>query len=339
MNLKISPYNQFSLIHEMYDAVRIIREFDPMNLKSVFEDIKIDTKLFLTGEGSSRIFPAKNIRHRQLALGKGPLIFSEGCTQMLDYQLGEYIVIGASNSGKTKEVIQLFTILVSNNHPNLLAITCNKNTPLQQLARQTIIIENCLEKAVAATKSVIAQALVYEGVLINTIPYDLQFEDLAIKFQRVLDISLNREIVNTLAKADTVFFAGNNNGVAEELSLKTNEILRKKSVFLPGTFLLHGIEEVITKNDVLILVDPLKSECDKIEEVYARKIGAKIISFENHENPFLIFPLPNHTIFEDSYLKMAAGWNMLAETGIIMGIDIDKPLRARKIGNEFGIAS
>jgi len=34
-----------------------------------------------------------------------------------------------------------------------------------------------------------------------------------------------------------------NNGVAEELALKTNEITRKKSAFLEGTFAVHGIEE------------------------------------------------------------------------------------------------
>ena len=32
---------------------------------------------------------------------------------------------------------------------------------------------------------------------------------------------------------------------------------------------------------------------------------------------------------------MAAGWNVLVETGIRLGVDLDKPERARKVGNEF----
>jgi glucosamine--fructose-6-phosphate aminotransferase (isomerizing) len=36
-----------------------------------------------------------------------------------------------------------------------------------------------------------------------------------------------------------------------------------------------------------------------------------------------------------SYVNMAAGWNLLVEVGVKLGIDLDKPVRARKVGNEF----
>jgi glucosamine--fructose-6-phosphate aminotransferase (isomerizing) len=32
---------------------------------------------------------------------------------------------------------------------------------------------------------------------------------------------------------------------------------------------------------------------------------------------------------------MAAGWNVLVEVGLKLGINIDKPERARKVGNEY----
>ncbi len=35
------------------------------------------------------------------------------------------------------------------------------------------------------------------------------------------------------------------------------------------------------------------------------------------------------------YVQLAAGWNILVETGIALGIDLDKPERARKVGNEY----
>jgi glucosamine--fructose-6-phosphate aminotransferase (isomerizing) len=35
------------------------------------------------------------------------------------------------------------------------------------------------------------------------------------------------------------------------------------------------------------------------------------------------------------YLQLMAGWNLLVEIGLATGIDLDKPERARKVGNEF----
>jgi glucosamine--fructose-6-phosphate aminotransferase (isomerizing) len=35
------------------------------------------------------------------------------------------------------------------------------------------------------------------------------------------------------------------------------------------------------------------------------------------------------------YVQLAAGWNILVKTGIALGIDLDKPQRARKVGNEY----
>ena len=338
MNIKSNPYKKYALIHEMFDTVRIIREFKTSAIGQIFTVIKGDSKLILTGEGSSRIFPANNMRHHQMALGNGPQIFLESSTQLLTYPLEEYIVIGASNSGKTKEIIELFDYLVSCNHPNLYAVTCYRDTPLQRLAKQTIILEHCNEIAVAATKSVVAEALVYESILMSLKKYNFRNDELADKFQNILNSRINKAITKALLNAATVYFVGNNNGVAEELTLKTNEILRKKSAYLPGTYLLHGIEEVINSNDVLVIVDPLESEFEKIIDIYQKKIGATIIALESFNCPFLTCTLPRHNFFEDGYLKLSAGWNLLAETGIMMGIDIDKPERARKIGNEFYLA-
>jgi glutamine---fructose-6-phosphate transaminase (isomerizing) len=36
-----------------------------------------------------------------------------------------------------------------------------------------------------------------------------------------------------------------------------------------------------------------------------------------------------------TYVYLAAGWNILVEVGISSGINLDKPVRARKVGNEF----
>ena len=36
-----------------------------------------------------------------------------------------------------------------------------------------------------------------------------------------------------------------------------------------------------------------------------------------------------------NYVYLCAGWNLLVEVGISDGINLDKPNRARKVGNEM----
>lgn len=335
MNRFIEKYRRFYLINEMFDTIDIIKNFNQGEVRKAFHNINVNSRLMLTGEGSSRIFPAKNIRHHQLINGAGPQIFIEGANQLRDYPLKDTVIIGASNSGKTKEVVGLFSFLSQIGQQNLYAITCNRNTPLEHFALSTVCLENCSEKAVAATKSVIGQALVYESILSGLLNYEFTLTELADKIRLTLEYSIDSVIIDALAKASIVYFVGNNNGVAEELTLKTNEILRKRAAYLPGTYLLHGIEEVVNKDDVIILVDPIESELEKIYEIYIDKIGATVVAFSEKRTPFLEINLPSRDVYQDGYIKLATGWNLLAEAGIKMNINLDKPERARKIGNEF----
>jgi glutamine---fructose-6-phosphate transaminase (isomerizing) len=55
--------------------------------------------------------------------------------------------------------------------------------------------------------------------------------------------------------------------VAEELTLKTNKITRRKSDYLEGTYAVHGIEEVMEPGDVVFVIDPIDDEIQKFQEV------------------------------------------------------------------------
>ena len=141
-------------------------------------------------------------------------------------------------------------------------------------------------------------------------------------------------IIEKLAKANLLYFAGRNNGVAEELTLKTNEITRKKSDYLEGTYLLHGVEEVMSAGDACILIDPFPSEYGKIKEFIEGRAGLTVIAVANEDTPFPTIKLPKLTGY-DPFLQLMAGWNLLVQIGIALGIDLDKPERARKVGNQF----
>ena len=122
--------------------------------------------------------------------------------------------------------------------------------------------------------------------------------------------------------------------VLEELTLKTNEITRKKSDFLEGTYAVHGIEEVMNKNDIVFVIDPIYEEIEKFQEVLVQGVGLKVIAVADRETPFPTIIVPNMKDFSP-YIYLCAGWNILVEIGMFLNINLDKPQRARKVGNEY----
>ena len=329
-------YTQFALIREMMQTPDILRRFALKNADKVAASIKQQGKLFLTGEGSSRIFPAKNAMYCAKRAGYKLNLATEGGLQACSYDLSDFVVFGASNSGQTKEVIRLFDRLKNIGHQNLYALTANQNTKLESLAKQTFILSCGKEDAVAATKSVAEQALFYQSLLAATqgINLDKKFAALADAYKTALTIPIDKKIINAIASAGTIYFAGRNDGVAEELTLKTNEITRKKSDYLEGTYAVHGVEEVMNPDDVVIFIDPFRSELEKIKQTLADGVGMKVFAVCTEDTIFPTIKVPD--IGElGNYVYLAAGWNILVETGVSLGINLDKPQRARKIGNEF----
>ncbi|MCU0462061.1 MAG: SIS domain-containing protein [Bacteroidales bacterium] len=335
MNNKEEKYNKFALVREMMETPRIIGEFDPLVSKRFVKPVKAKKGLFLTGEGSSRLFPAKRAIYASLKKSFYMPVITEGCTQASEYDLKDFAVFAASNSGQTKEVIRLVNHLNKNSHKAIFGLTANRNTKLEELASDTHILSCGKEQAVAATKSVIEQGLFYDSLIRNLCGDKMEgLKDLAIKTEKVLTENIDRGIIDIIRNASMIYFAGRNNGVAAELALKTNEITRKKSAFLEGTFALHGIEEVMNESEVLIWVDPFDVDQDKFLEYIVRGVGVKVIAISTGKTIFPSIQIPEDTQYAE-YLQLAAGWNILVETGIALGINLDKPQRARKVGNEY----
>jgi glucosamine--fructose-6-phosphate aminotransferase (isomerizing) len=331
-----AKYTQFALAREMMETPAILRNFKPSNTDNVARTIEQAGRLFFTGEGSSRIFPAKNTIMSSMRAGMDLQLAAEGGRQALEYHLEKYAVFGASNSGQTKEVIALFDALKKAGHRNLFGLTANKNTKLESLAAQTFLLSCGKEDAVAATKSVAEQALFYQSLLAQIQGRSLAgvLAGLADAFEAALSAPIDNEITQAIANAGTIYFAGRNDGVAEELTLKTNEITRKKSDYLEGTYAVHGIEEVMNPDDVVILIDPFEAEVEKILDVLVKGVGMKVFAVAARDT---IFPTIRVKELGDlsTYAYLAAGWNILVEVGISLGINLDKPVRARKVGNEF----
>lgn len=336
MNLKEAKYSKYALVREMIDTIDVVKNFNPDQTKEVAEKIESVGKLFLTGEGSSRIFPAKNAIRKALTWELDLSITTDGSRQSAQYDLSKFAVFCASNSGRTKEVVLLAKKLAEIGNENRFALSANKETLLEQACKETFILTCGWEQAVAATKSVIEQALFYESILwhINKKNTESMCSELAGKIEKALTMQIEPTIIEAATKAPTIYFAGYNDGVAEELTLKTNEITRKKSDFLEGTYAVHGIEEVMDKNDIVFVIDPIDDEIEKFQDVLVKGVGLTVVAIADRNTPFTTIRIPNAGGM-NPYVYLSAGWNLLVEIGLALSINLDKPERARKVGNEF----
>ncbi|MBN2536032.1 MAG: sugar isomerase [Spirochaetales bacterium] len=336
MNRNEERYSQFALVREMMDTIDVVEAFQPDVSKEVAGKIKKAGRLLLTGEGSSRIFPAKNAIRKALMWGLPVPVVTDGSRQAAQYNLDKFAVFCASNSGKTKEVVLLAKQITASGNINCFGLTANQGTVLAGEVRETFVLHCGWEHAVAATKSVVEQALFYQSIISHIAGKDMgaAMKGLNQKIEQALTLPIDKKIVEKAKAARVIYFAGYNDGVAEELTLKTNEITRKKSDFLEGTYAVHGIEEVMDPDEVVFVVDPIEDEIAKFQEVLIKGVGLTVVAIADHKTPFPTIVVPGGGEMAP-YIYLCAGWNLLVEIGLASGINLDKPERARKVGNEF----
>jgi glutamine---fructose-6-phosphate transaminase (isomerizing) len=334
MNLQDNKYNKFFLIREMLEIGEIVKRLDIKKILSYEKEVKKE-RIFFTGEGSSRIFPAKKIMYEARKKGYKEDFYTDSATQALEYNLLDSTVFVASNSGKTKEDLELIRKLKRQNHDNIISIVGNAGTPIMNEAHVSYLLTCGKEKAFPATKSVVEQALFYDLLFMKLNNADLpDFNKLGDLIIQVLQMPIPEEITEALINSKIIYFAGRNNGVAEELTLKANEIARKKSDFLEGTYLFHGIEGVMNTDEVVVIVDPFKDEEEKYKNVLMKGIGLKVVVISTRKTIFPTIIIPEYGDFTN-YLEITAGWNLLVEIGINMGIDMDKTVQALKVGHNI----
>ena len=329
-------YNQYALCREMLDTVDVAKNFDVTQTKAIAAAIAASGRLMMTGEGSSRIFPAKNAIRKALTWGLDVQAVTDGSRQAMTYDLAQFAILCASNSGRTKEVILLAKKMAAAGNKNVFGVSANAGTLLEAECAETIVLKCGWENAVAATKSVVEQGLVYQAIMSQIAGRDMTADlaGLAEKMSDAMTAVIDPAIIDKATKAETIYFAGYNDGVAEELTLKTNEITRKKSDFLEGTYAAHGVEEVMDASDVVFVIDPIEEEIAKFQEVLVQGVGLTIVAIADRDTPFPTIKVGSAGEMAP-FVYLAAGWNVLVEIGLALSIDLDKPERARKVGNDI----
>jgi len=323
-------YNRYALCREMLETAQVVASFDR---SAVTEHLPASEKVLLSGEGSSRIFPAKRLMSHAFREGWRHHLVTEGAFQAREYDLSDFHVYVASNSGKTAEGVALLRSAAA---ARTTGIVAHGGTPIATESDSAFVLGCGAEEAVAATKSVVEQALFYDELFRQAngappVDLDRLGEDIA----GVLRQPIPHDLIDSAVAAPVVYFAGRNDGVAEELTLKTNEITRKRSDFLEGTYAVHGVEEVMHADELVVLVDPFPEQEEKFQTVLEQGVGMTVVAIADHETAFPTIRIPQERRDVSPYLHLVAGWSLLVEIGIAAGIDVDKPDRARKVGNEY----
>ena len=140
----------FSLVNEMFEAPEVLRRFDKDNVVEWAETIGVLRRLLVSGEGSSRIFPAKNLMDRALRTGCPWEIRTEGARQAAEYDLNGFVVLAASNSGQTREVIALLEKLSKDDIP-CYGVTATAGSRMTQVVADLRLLTCGEEKAVASS--------------------------------------------------------------------------------------------------------------------------------------------------------------------------------------------
>jgi len=304
-------------------------------------------RLQLCGEGSNLFVPPKYARLLARQRGYDFRFAADSATQARGYDLDGWAVLGLSNSGRTAETVRLFRDLSQAAHPALGVLTAEPTSTLAGLVEHAFTLAAGPEHAVAATKTVLEEAL-FVLALCERITGDRTERTLCGRLPQLADAldevlhgptaPIRDDFLAALApqpeRTPTIFWAGPNDGVAEELTLKTFETVRRHADHLEGTFALHGVEEIMAPGDVVLWIDPVPEESERAREVLVDGAGVRVLALADRDTPFPTLRLPDVGDHR-GLVALAAGWRLLHDLALATGIDPDKPLRARKVGNEL----
>lgn len=332
----------FETEKEMFEGADVLREFDFSITKKIAKEIG-SKRIIFAGMGSSVLFPARQAKSRAFELNIKNRVEACVASDLLSYNdFSDSYVFLCSNSGMTKETI-LLQEHIKKKGARYAAVTAVKDSILAKRCKNKIIMQCGFEKGVAATKSVIEQGLILDSLIINLAKE--QGRKISLKkigsyaakaaenIKNNINTSVPKNMLNALADASSLYFIGRSTGVADEITLKAHELVRKSAFFYPDTHIVHGIEESIESNPI-ILFEPEKF----------RKFLGDFKSFSKRTNCRL-FGISSRKIIEgikisstpyfENYCLLAAGWGLLRKIAKRLDLNIDKPKKVLKVGNPY----
>ena len=332
----------FETEKEMLESADVLKSFDFSLTKKIAKEIGSKRVIF-TGMGSSVLFPAKQAKNRAFELNIRNRVEEFFASELLSCKdFSDTFVMLCSNSGITKETI-LLQEHIKKMGAKYMAITAVPDSVLAKRCKDKIIMQCGFEKGIAATKSVIEQGLILDSLIFNLAKNQgkrINFEKMnkyLVSASRNILWNINANVpsnmANSLANASSLYFIGRTTGVADEITLKAHEIARKSAFFYPDTHIVHGIEESIESNP-MVLFEP-----DKFKKFigdftsFSKRINGTLFGIDSHK---IIEGIKiKSTPFFENYCLLAGGWGLLINIAKKLKIDIDNPKKALKVGNPY----
>ena len=101
----------------------------------------------------------------------------------------------------------------------------------------------------------IEQALIYDSLVFHlaknqgkVVDFELlkrELSETATSLEQNINLILDDDLLKILTGVEQYYFVGLDNGVAEEMTLKCYEIVRRQAFFFPDTHITHGVVEAI----------------------------------------------------------------------------------------------
>ncbi len=327
---------------EMLEAESVCLNFDFHKTKELAHSIGANRIIF-TGMGSSLIFPGKHAKNRALKLNIANKVEAYLASDLFQYHdFSNTFVFLCSNSGKTKEIMLLQDYVISKG-AQCIAVTAVGDSILAQRSDNTIVLSCGFERGIAATKSVIEQALVYDSLIYNLaknqgiqVNFEILKEELnktAAAIRNNINLTIAENILNTLVNSNRYYMVGLDNGVAEEIALKAYEIARKMAVLYPDTQIVHGVEEAIEGNCAIIFQPSTFHDYISDFQKFSAKTQCQLIGIDHRHSLQGVSVEMNETF--SNYCLIAAGWGVLRSVANRLHLDMDHPAKASKVGNPF----
>jgi len=318
---------------EIKSGIEFLKKLDRKKVFNFASQIK--PPVLVAGMGSSYYLPAGRAQSIANKLGSHPdisfIFASEGYNINPKYWNTLVLI---SNSGETREVTELAKKFP---REKIYAITSSKNSKLAKRAGKIYVLQSGKEKAVAATKSIIEQSIICENIVrLLAGEKILEKSDLgpvAKAMRANLKKKISHKLLVQISGARTVYFIGGYSGIGEEISLKFTELAKKKSKFVPGTQILHGLEEVIEKGDAVFLLfaERYKKYLDRFR-MMKTKTGCYLYFVGSHNSISDIeLDLELAKGFKP-YCILAYFWNILTEFALLKGYSLDKGEKISKVG-------
>ncbi|MGE8002961.1 SIS domain-containing protein [Lysinibacillus sp. NPDC093216] len=241
-----------------------------------FNEDAVDIVLF-TGCGTSFYLAIAAARYYQSATGEVAVavpaseLFLHTDTHILSNK--KYNIIGISRSGTTSEIIMALEHLNGVENIRTMAVTCNGDTPLAEVADEVIALNDISEKSIVMTQS-------FSNML-----YALQLY--------AAKISQRAELMKQLEKIPALVKTALGNG--EQLKLVTEDLTKKRFIFL-GSGAYNGL----AKEATLKLKEMTQTECESYSNLEFRHGPISIV---DKETVVILFTQNETKDFDQALIK------------------------------------